>query len=61
MTDSEAAVLGLQVKRGNPFVLNGIISLYNVELQGWGWKGHHGKVAQMSADSANELRIRRNS
>lgn len=52
---------GLAGQAGLPFVLNDIRSLYNVELQGWGWKWHHGKVAQMSADSANELGIRRNS
>lgn len=60
MTGSEAAVFGLAGQAELPFVLN-ITSLYNVELQVRGLKWHHSKVAQMSADSTNELRIRTNS
>lgn len=61
MTGSEAAVFGLAGQAELPFVLNNITSLYNVELQVRGLKWHHSKVAQMSADSTNELRIRTNS
>lgn len=58
MTDSSCGLAG---QAELPFVLNDIISLYNVELQVRELKWHLSKVAQMSADSTNELRIRRNS